>query len=411
MKILELAPYVFIEGHQNGSRNKSGLAYMIRSICDMLASKNEVRVLTQSILTCEQKVDGWTLLKRTKGTIIKHVKCHYIKLALKLYSKDKSVGLPRRLLYCLSAGQAEDYIKTWHPDVVHIHGIGAYTLPFYIAASRCHVPIVSTLHGLISFHSIVPASESAKKLEKAFLQMCTQNGYTMTFISSGMKQKVEEWRGNVCDNIAVIPNCFRSISQESEKQQDVNLIKLICVGSVYPLKNQIQAIKVLPIVQKHFGNNKSVTLDIYGDGPSLNEWKKYTDDNGICGVVFHGRKPQIEVFAALSQANLLIFPSIEEGFGIPIIEAYSCGTPVVTFRDLDAAADIKNDDCCVFAKDRSDDAFSKAIIDGIEHEWDKEKIKSFSQSFSLEATAHKYCEVMCQKHKVWNVKDLVVLYD
>ena len=51
MKILELAPYVFIEGHKHGSRNQSGLAYMIRSICDMLAMEHEVQVLTQSILT------------------------------------------------------------------------------------------------------------------------------------------------------------------------------------------------------------------------------------------------------------------------------------------------------------------------------------------------------------------------
>lgn len=402
MKILELAPYVFIEGHKHGSRNKSGLAYMIRSICDMLGTRHDVHVLTQSVLTTAQVVNGWHLVKRNFSTILYHFKFPYLTLAYKMSRRDKSHGILRQLLYCISAGQAEDYIKKWKPDVVHIHGIGSYSLPYYYAAAKCNVPVVSTLHGLLSFHSIVPAPSYQKELERHFLKMCVDNNYSMTFISSGMKRKVQELMDNECNNITVIPNCYRTVRVNNYKKTTLNKYVIICVGSVYPLKNQIQVIKVLPIVRERL-TPKEVVLKIYGDGECVGEWSRYCADNEIKGVEFLGRQSQEVVFEAITQADLLVFPSIEEGFGIPIVEAYCCGTPVVTYRDLDASADIENDNCCIFASDRSDSSLAEAIVKALNKEWDIEQIKSFSQNFSLECTALKYSSAIEEKHEKWDL--------
>lgn len=402
MKILELAPYVFIEDHKHGSRNKSGLAYMIRSICDMLGTRHDVHVLTQSVLTTAQVVSGWHLVKRNFSTILFHFKFTYLTLAFKMSRRDKSHGVLRQLFYCISAGQAEDYIKKWRPDVVHIHGIGSYSLPYYYAAAKCNVPVVSTLHGLLSFHSIVPAPLYQKELERHFLKMCVDNNYSMTFISSGMKKKVQEFMKKECSSITVIPNCYRNVEINYNKNTSTNEYVIICVGSVYPLKNQIQTIRALPIVREKVAPKK-VMLKVYGDGESIGEWSQYCVDKGIDGVEFLGRKPQDTVFEAITQADLLVFPSIEEGFGIPIVEAYCCGTPVVTFRDLDAAPDIDNDNCCVFAADRSDEALAEAIVKALNKEWDIRKIKTFSKNFSLESTALKYCSAIEKEHEKWDL--------
>jgi glycosyltransferase involved in cell wall biosynthesis len=42
--------------------------------------------------------------------------------------------------------------------------------------------------------------------------------------------------------------------------------------------------------------------------------------------------PVQELVALYNRAELLAFPSLYEGFGLPIIEAMACGTPVLTSR-------------------------------------------------------------------------------
>lgn len=404
MKILELAPYVYIEGHKHGGRNQSGLAYMIRSICDMLATKHEVQVLTQSILTKEMMVGDWCLLHRSFISIVRHFKFKYLKLAFQLNKKKWNIGFGKLLLYCLSAGQVEDYIKQWTPDVVHVHGIGMYTIPYYYAAAYCNAPVVCTLHGLSSFSAKSIRSENRKKLEKDFLSMCIANGYSMTFISSGMKKAVSEYYHSECNNIRVILNCFRTPANKTvvQNSNDPNELHLICIGSIGENKNQIQVIRVLSEVQKRISSNKKVILDLYGDGDKYEEWQTYCHEEIINGVVFHGRVSQEEVFCALSSSDLLVFPSLMEGFGIPMAEAYSCGIPVVTYSDLDASDDLYNADCTIFAKDRSDEALTEAIVIALNRTWDKEKIINFSKRFTMESIGEQFCEEFSKTHRRWD---------
>lgn len=67
---------------------------------------------------------------------------------------------------------------------------------------------------------------------------------------------------------------------------------------------------------------------------SKEQIQKYSDlakNNGVEGrVIFTGFIPKEDLIALYNTTELLVFPSLYEGFGLPVIEAMACGTRVIT---------------------------------------------------------------------------------
>ena len=104
---------------------------------------------------------------------------------------------------------------------------------------------------------------------------------------------------------------------------------LLCVGEVRPYKNM---------------ENVFRALELWSDGPQL----------AISGKIFGNHKAKLENLASslnienrvtwlgyvpddllpnlYSEATAFIFPSLYEGFGLPLVEAMSCGCPTIKFE-------------------------------------------------------------------------------
>jgi glycosyltransferase involved in cell wall biosynthesis len=64
---------------------------------------------------------------------------------------------------------------------------------------------------------------------------------------------------------------------------------------------------------------------------ALPRFRELADRLGVTGrVLFQGYMNEADQSAVLSAAELLAFPSRNEGFGLPILDAFVCGTPVLT---------------------------------------------------------------------------------
>ena len=76
-------------------------------------------------------------------------------------------------------------------------------------------------------------------------------------------------------------------------------------------------------------------LDIYGQIGLPADLLAPADDT----IRFHGPRPRAELFQAFEQADVLVFPSLADGFGMVVAEAMAHGLPVIV-TDMTGAADL-----------------------------------------------------------------------
>lgn len=102
------------------------------------------------------------------------------------------------------------------------------------------------------------------------------------------------------------------------------LINIICVSRLDPNKGIEWLVKVF---FETFGNNNNVQLKVAGLGPLEESLKKYISTNNIGNIKLLGFVTDIE--SQLQKADIFILPSKFESFPLSILEAMSCGLPII----------------------------------------------------------------------------------
>jgi glycosyltransferase involved in cell wall biosynthesis len=112
--------------------------------------------------------------------------------------------------------------------------------------------------------------------------------------------------------------------------QDLPRDYYLVVGVIKPRKNQLTAVQAF-IAGKEQGLTGKLIICGKGKGEYFDslmrtiETSKYKDE-----IIYFGYCSNEELVTLYKHARALVFPSHVEGFGMPIMEAMSCGTPVIT---------------------------------------------------------------------------------
>ena len=105
-------------------------------------------------------------------------------------------------------------------------------------------------------------------------------------------------------------------------------------------------------------------------------------------IILGGFNDQLASFWKFCDLNL--FLSLNDGFGLPIIEGYMHGIPCVTFEDLDATQDLYYPESMLKIKDRSNNAVTNALKIGLDKNWDCKEIVDVGNMFSIDIISKKY---------------------
>ncbi len=254
-------------------------------------------------------------------------------------SKNRVPGLRdlpiRRVPVCSSkyslSGQFEMARRT------RIDKLDVFHSPFYIIPFTASCPVIVTLHDVIPF--LFPIySRSKRWMVKAGYRAAAHRATQViadshaTARDIGKVLHIPARRMSVV-HLAVSRTCFHP-NEDDEELGDIHRkygvsrrYVMVANPRNWHTKNLGTALDALLLAQQETG--KKFQTVIYGPGAGV--------DAGADGhryrtldVVKTGFLPAEDLGRMFRHAAAFIFPSLYEGFGLPLLEATSCGCPVVT---------------------------------------------------------------------------------
>lgn len=159
-------------------------------------------------------------------------------------------------------------------------------------------------------------------------------------VSEFSKREIIKYLGINEDKIVVMPNGVDLSSYHTDFTDDeISAIKekygiqseyLLFIGTLEPRKNIVRIIKAYSLLVK--SNQNVPKLVIAGRKGWMYEeiFRIIVTENIEEHVIFTGYVDSCDIPKLLFGAEIFLFPTIYEGFGMPVLEAMACGTAVIT---------------------------------------------------------------------------------
>jgi len=270
--------------------------------------------------------------------------------------------------------------------------------------------LIATIHDL-SFEIFPETFTKAMqfRLSKLVRRTASKADAVLT-VSQNTKKDLINLYGIRPEKIEVIYNSHDRIYRPVKGHEMLDTIKrkygliekfILYVGALQPRKNLVGLIKAWDILRKKYG--LKIKLVVVGKEAWLSSEImkaikniKYSQD-----IIYTGYIPKEELPFVFNAADLFVFPSFYEGFGLVVLEAMACGIPVITSNNSslpevvgDAGMLIDPNNCEEIAE-----AMYKVLAEPELKESMIEKGMKRSESFSWKYTAEKTLEIY---HKIGN---------
>ena len=207
--------------------------------------------------------------------------------------------------------------------------VPAHTLPFIHPRKS-----IVTIHGLEDEFSPESYSFYSRLFHRFFIKKSCKWASKIITVSEKTKQDLHEMYRVELLKMKTIPNGFAAPKVGSNKKTRNNNSQesnyLFFIGRLEERKNVIGIIKAFEILKKEYNYSGELILagqpgHGYKEIEQVINKSKFKEDIQQLGFLKDSKK-----WSFLKNADLFMFPSYSEGFGIPILESQSMGTPVIT---------------------------------------------------------------------------------
>jgi glycosyltransferase involved in cell wall biosynthesis len=254
-------------------------------------------------------------------------------------------GLEVELVAFGGPGRVSSVVRDalWYPLGLARRARGSDVLhcPTFRAPLRARPPVVLTVHDLAILRSPEVLPHWHRLYGRVGLRRVLQAADAVVAVSEFTKAETVSLAGVPPERIRVVPNGVDPVFTPDGRAAEGSYV--LAVATLEPRKNLGRAVEAARLA--------GVELRVVG----ARGW------GGVEVPGWVGEVPDSQLAALYRGARCLLYPSLYEGFGLPVLEAMACGTPVVTSRGT--AMEEVADGAAVLADPRDPEALAAGIAE------------------------------------------------
>jgi glycosyltransferase involved in cell wall biosynthesis len=241
--------------------------------------------------------------------------------------RTKWLKLPNAILWPLRIP-----IDIFVPSLDILHGAGHFVSPTLSAKS------VVTIHDLDYLNIPHLLDKNWVKRKAAFTRASVLRSKLVITVSEFVKRELIEKLSVDAGKIHVVYHGvsahYEPVTEESRldrirKKYGIAGSYILFVGSFHFNKNLLMLLEAFKKCKKIEGFSHSLVLAGWQGRTYDSVMARITSLNLTEDVIVTGHVSEQDLPVLYSAGELLVLPSVYEGFGLPAIEAMACGTPVV----------------------------------------------------------------------------------
>lgn len=230
-------------------------------------------------------------------------------------------------------------LKKYKLDLVHFPH---FNIPIFYTGK-----FVVTIHDLIHQHYSMKRSTTLNPLTykikqigyRRIFNVCVTKSERILVPSEAVKNLlITEWKTNK-NKITITPEAVDDELLSLAKKITISKVNLILkkfgiknpyifyVGNAHTHKNVEGLIKAFLSLKK---DHRNMSLVLSGHDHYF--WERIKRESRFKDIIYTGYINDEELVSLYKGARVFVFPSFEEGFGIPILEAMACSCPVVSSK-------------------------------------------------------------------------------
>ncbi len=224
-------------------------------------------------------------------------------------------------------------VAVWRTDVDLLH-------VQYAAPPLCPVPIVTTIHDLSFEHLPQVYTPRERWLFKLAIGYTARRAARILTVSEYSARDILATYRVPPGRVVVTPEGVSALFAPVRDPERLQAVRerygiarayILSVGSLQPRKNLVRLIRAYVNLRRRDEDFDHQLVLVGKKGWLYQDIFRAAQQSPFgADIIFTGYVPEEDLPALYSGATVFVYPSIFEGFGLPVLEAMACGTPVIT---------------------------------------------------------------------------------